>query len=56
MYDKELAREILQQIHHAAEIVMQRFEPIKNVNDFTDSPSGMEKSNRTKRYNYPSLR
>ncbi|MFZ5515871.1 MAG: hypothetical protein ACOY90_04500 [Candidatus Zhuqueibacterota bacterium] len=43
MYDKELAREILQQIYHAIEIVLQRFEPIKKVSDFTDSPSGMEK-------------
>lgn len=43
MYDKELAREILRQIHHATEIVLQRFEPIKNVSDFTDNPAGMEK-------------
>lgn len=43
MYDKELAIEILQQIYNATELISIRFEPIKNVNDFTDSLSGMEK-------------
>jgi hypothetical protein len=43
MYDKELARGILKQIHHATEIVTQRFKPIKTVGDFMDSPAGMEK-------------
>ena len=43
MYDKALAKEILQQIHHSIEIISQRFEPIKNIADFTNSPSGMEK-------------
>ena len=43
MYDKELAIEILQQIYHATEIIKQRFEPINNVGDFTNSPVGMEK-------------
>jgi uncharacterized protein with HEPN domain len=43
MYDKELAREILQQIHQATELILQRFEPVKSIADFTHSPSGMEK-------------
>jgi uncharacterized protein with HEPN domain len=43
MYDKELAREILQQIHHAIEVILKRFESIETVNDFTDTPEGMEK-------------
>jgi uncharacterized protein with HEPN domain len=43
MYDKELSKEILEQIYHALETISQRFEPIKNVDDFTNSPSGMEK-------------
>ncbi|OGQ60458.1 MAG: antitoxin [Deltaproteobacteria bacterium RIFCSPLOWO2_02_FULL_53_8] len=43
MYDESLALEILQRLHQAAETIMQRFEPIKSVEDFTCSPSGMEK-------------
>ena len=43
MYDKELAREILKQIYHATELILQRFESIHNVSDFTNSPAGMEK-------------
>lgn len=43
MYDKELAREILKQIHHAIELILQRFESIHNVSDFTNSPAGIEK-------------
>jgi uncharacterized protein with HEPN domain len=43
MYDKELALEVLSQISHAAQTVMRRFKPIKSPDDFTDSPSGMEK-------------
>lgn len=43
MYDRELAREILQQIYHAIHVILERFEPVQNVNDFTDSPAGMEK-------------
>lgn len=38
MYDKELAIEILQKIYHATELILQRFEPIKNVDDFTNTP------------------
>lgn len=43
MYDKELAREVLVQIRDAGEKIVSRFEPIKNVSDFTDSPVGVEK-------------
>ena len=43
MYDRELAKEILQQIHHAIEIILKRFESVKTINDFTNTPEGMEK-------------
>ncbi|MFH1798346.1 MAG: HepT-like ribonuclease domain-containing protein [Candidatus Omnitrophota bacterium] len=43
MYDKELAEEILQQVHRAIEIILGRFDSIETVNDFTDTPEGMEK-------------
>lgn len=43
MYDNELAREILKQIYHATELILQRFESIHNVSDFINSPAGMEK-------------
>jgi uncharacterized protein with HEPN domain len=43
MYDKELAREILAQIHQATQTVLKRFDPIKSADDFTSSDSGMEK-------------
>ena len=41
MYDKELAMEILSQIYQATQTILQRFEPVKSANDFTDSPAGM---------------
>jgi hypothetical protein len=43
MYDKELVREILAQIYQATQTVLKRFEPIKSANDFTSSPSGLQK-------------
>lgn len=43
MYDRELAKEILQQIYHATELILKRFNPIETVNDFTNTPEGMEK-------------
>ena len=43
MYDKELAKEILGQIYHATQLILKRFEPIKEVTDFTNDPVGMEK-------------
>lgn len=43
MYDSVLVLEILNQIYQAAATISKRFEPIKSVNDFTDSEGGMEK-------------
>lgn len=43
MYDRDLVRKILTQIYQAAETIHKRFEPIKAINDFTDSVWGMEK-------------
>ncbi|MFH1612876.1 MAG: HepT-like ribonuclease domain-containing protein [bacterium] len=43
MYDKELSKEILQQIYHSIEIILKRSDLIETVNDFTDTPEGMEK-------------
>lgn len=43
MYDKALAQEILNQICHSVETIIKRFEPIRSVDDFTNSPAGMEK-------------
>jgi uncharacterized protein with HEPN domain len=43
MYDRELVLEILGQIYQAAQTILKRFEPVKTVSDFTDSPTGVEK-------------
>ncbi len=43
MFDKILVIEILTQILNSIKTIKMRFEPIKNVNDFTDTPNGMEK-------------
>ena len=43
MYDSELVVEILKQIYRAAQTILERFQPVKTVSDFTDSPAGMEK-------------
>ena len=43
MHDKKLILEILEQIYDSAQKVLKRFEPIKSVNDFTDSEVGLEK-------------
>ena len=43
MYDRELAIEILRQIYQAAQTILERFQPVKTVNDLTDSSAGMEK-------------
>ena len=43
MYDQELALEILTQIYDSTQTILKRFEPVKSVEDFTDSDSGMEK-------------
>lgn len=43
MFDKELVIEILTQIHEATIRIQRRFEPIRSVDDFTNSEFGMEK-------------
>jgi uncharacterized protein with HEPN domain len=43
MYDKEISFYILKQVQHSVEIILSRFQPVKEVADFTDSPGGMEK-------------
>ncbi len=43
MYDKNLVQDILSQILNATQTVQDRFEPIKAVDDFTNTPGGMEK-------------
>ncbi|MFH1563951.1 MAG: DUF86 domain-containing protein [Nitrospirota bacterium] len=43
MYDQELTLEVLNQIYKAAVTLLERFEPMKSVDDFTHSSAGMEK-------------
>lgn len=43
MYDKSLVQDILQQILNATCTIQDRFIPIKSVDDFTNTPAGMEK-------------
>ena len=43
MHNKELVIEVLKQIEEAADKIINRFQTIQNVNNFTDSPAGMEK-------------
>ncbi len=43
MYDKELVRDILSQIHDALEKIKARTEAVENADYFTDSPQGKEK-------------
>jgi uncharacterized protein with HEPN domain len=43
MYDKELVSDIFNQILDATQKVLTRFIPIKKVDDFTNTPEGMEK-------------
>lgn len=43
MYDRELAKEILHQVHQASRTILKRFEPIESPDDFAASESGMEK-------------
>lgn len=43
MYDLELVKEILKQILIATEKIINRFEPVNNVEFLTNSPAGMEK-------------
>ena len=43
MFEKGLAIEVLKQIHRATLTILERFEPVNSVEDFTESPAGMEK-------------
>jgi uncharacterized protein with HEPN domain len=43
MFDKALASEVLRQILTSVETIIARCDSIITVNDFTDSPAGMEK-------------
>ena len=43
MCDKEAALDILKQTYEATITVMQRFKPVKKVDDFADTPKGKEK-------------
>jgi uncharacterized protein with HEPN domain len=43
MYDKEFVLEVLEQLRTASQTILDRFQPVKTVSDFTDSPAGMEK-------------
>jgi len=43
MYDKELVRDILNQIYDSTQKIITRFKPIQTATDFTNSPEGMEK-------------
>jgi uncharacterized protein with HEPN domain len=43
MRDTELVLEVLRQIEDAAEKIGTRFQPIRQVSDFTDSQAGVEK-------------
>ena len=42
-YDRDLVVELLRQLHDAAETILQRIGPIRNVHDLTDSRAGREK-------------
>lgn len=43
MHDKDLVLEVLRQIQEAASRIVVRFEAIRQVSDFTDSPNGLDK-------------
>jgi hypothetical protein len=43
MFDRKLVLEILEQICNAIRATQKRFEPIRAVNDFTDTEEGIEK-------------
>ena len=43
MYDKELVLEVLGQIRTASQTILDRFESVKTVSEFTDSPAGRQK-------------
>jgi uncharacterized protein with HEPN domain len=42
-FDDKLALEILTQIHQSLQTILKRFEPVRSVEDFTNSEAGREK-------------
>ena len=43
MYDKGLAGYIIEQVLQSSKTIISRFESVQTVDDFTDTPRGMEK-------------
>jgi uncharacterized protein with HEPN domain len=43
MYDKDLAVHVLGRIYESTQIILERFRSVGSVDDFTNSPAGMEK-------------
>jgi uncharacterized protein with HEPN domain len=43
LFDLELAKEILSQIHRSTQTILKRFKPIKSMDDFIDTEEGLEK-------------
>ena len=43
MFDKSLVQDILNQVLNATRTIQDRFTPIESVDDFTNTPAGMEK-------------
>ena len=43
MFDNELVSEILKQVYEATQKILTRFDPIRSVDDLTNSEAGMEK-------------
>jgi len=42
MYDKDLASHILEQVLKSSKTIRMRFESVQSVDDFTNTPGGME--------------
>jgi len=43
MFNTNMVLDVLRQILEASDRILKRFEPISNVDDFTNTPEGMEK-------------
>ena len=43
MYDKDLSVHVLGRIYESTQIILERFRSVGSVDDFTNSPAGMEK-------------
>lgn len=43
MYDKDLIGNIIGLVINSVQTVLDRFEPINSISDFSDNPAGMEK-------------